>query len=42
MRTEGSMLIIGVILLLFILLFIFCSLKVAHDTDEMIENIENS
>lgn len=36
------MLIIGMILLSFILLFIFCSLKVAHDADEIAENIENS
>ena len=36
------MLIIGLILLLFLLVFIFCSLKVAHEADEMIENIENN
>ena len=36
------MLIIGVILLFFLLLFIFCSLKVASKADETIENIENS
>lgn len=36
------MLIIGLILLFFLLVFIFCSLKVAHEADEMIENIENN
>lgn len=36
------MLIIGVILLFFLLLFIFCSMKVAQDADEVIENSENS
>lgn len=36
------MYIIIIILLLFLSLFIYCSLKVAHDTDEMIENIENN
>lgn len=36
------MLIIGLILLFFLLVFIFCSLKAAHEADEMIENIENN
>lgn len=36
------MLIIGLILLFFLLLFIYCSLKVATQADETIENIENS
>ncbi len=36
------MLIIGLILLFFLLLFIFCTLKVAGMSDEVIENIENS
>jgi hypothetical protein len=36
------MLIIGIVLLSFILLFIFCSLKVAHNADNIIENIENN
>ena len=36
------MLIIGIVLLSFILLFIFCSLKVASDADNIIENIENN
>ena len=36
------MVIIGLGLLVFILLFIFCSLKVASDADNIIENIENN
>lgn len=36
------MLIIGLILLFFLLLFIYCSLKVASICDETIENNENS
>ena len=36
------MLIIGIALLSFILLFIFCSLKVASEADNIIENIENN
>jgi len=36
------MLIFGIILLVFLLLFIICSLKVAAMSDEMIENIENN
>ena len=36
------MLIIGLILLFFLLVFIFCSLKVAYEADEMIENNENN
>lgn len=36
------MLIIGIFLLSFILLFIYCSLKVASDADNIIENIENN
>ena len=36
------MLIIGLILLFFLLLFIYCSLKVASQVDETIENSENS
>ena len=36
------MVIIGLGLLLFILLFIYCSIKVAHEADEIAENIENS
>ena len=36
------MLIIGLILLFFLLLFMYCSIKVAHEADEMIENIENN
>ena len=35
------MLIIGGIILFFLLLFIICSIKVAHDADEVIENVEN-
>ena len=36
------MYIVGVILLIFILLFIYCSLKVASISDEVIENNENN
>ena len=36
------MLIIGLILLFFLLLFIYCSIKVASQVDETIENSENS
>ena len=35
------MYIIITILLLFLLLFMYCALKVASKADEMIENIEN-
>ena len=34
--------IIFIILLLFILLFMYCSLKVASISDEIVENIENN
>ena len=36
------MYIIIIILLLFLLIFMYCSLKVASKADEMIENIENN
>ena len=36
------MLIIGLILLFFLLLFMYCSMKVASIADETIENSENS
>lgn len=36
------MTIIFIILLLFLILFIFCALKVASYVDETIENIENN
>lgn len=36
------MLIIGLILLFFLLLFMYCSMKVASQVDETIENSENN